>query len=72
MRVIAEELGMTQGSLYYYFRNKQEILYFCQASSLDSMLESGMSGPSPEFNRVVNERKDLVAYLERVRRATGG
>ena len=40
MRVIADELGMTQGSLYYYFRNKQEILHFCQTSSLDSLLES--------------------------------
>jgi len=30
---------MAPGNLYYYFRNKQEILYFCQDYSLDRMLE---------------------------------
>jgi AcrR family transcriptional regulator len=36
---IATALGMTKGSLYYYFRNKQEILYFCHDYSLDMLLE---------------------------------
>ena len=30
---------MTKGSLYYYFRNKQEILFFCHDYSLDMLLE---------------------------------
>jgi TetR/AcrR family transcriptional regulator len=30
---------MTKGSLYYYFKNKEEILYFCHDYSLDILLE---------------------------------
>ncbi len=36
---IARALHMTKGSLYYYFRNKEEILYFCHDYSLDLLLE---------------------------------
>ena len=38
VRDIARRLGMAPGNLYYYFRNKQEILYFCQDHSLDVLL----------------------------------
>lgn len=38
VRDIARLTGMTPGNLYYYFRNKQEILYFCQDYSLDVLL----------------------------------
>ncbi|HEV8121065.1 MAG TPA: TetR/AcrR family transcriptional regulator [Candidatus Polarisedimenticolia bacterium] len=38
VRDIARRTGMTPGNLYYYFRNKQEILYFCQDASLDVLL----------------------------------
>ena len=38
MQDITAALGMTKGSVYYYFRNKQEILYFCQDHSLDRMI----------------------------------
>jgi TetR/AcrR family transcriptional regulator len=30
---------MTKGSLYYYFRNKEEILFFCHDYSLDILLD---------------------------------
>jgi len=36
---IATKLLMTKGSLYYYFKNKEEILYFCQEYSLDRLWE---------------------------------
>ena len=36
---IARALRLTKGSLYYYFENKQEILYFCHDYSLDILLE---------------------------------
>lgn len=36
---IAKKLLMTKGSLYYYFKNKEEILYFCQDYSLDRLWE---------------------------------
>lgn len=41
MREIARALGVTTGVLYYHFRSKHEILYFCQDYSLDRMLEEG-------------------------------
>ncbi len=34
MRDIATELGMHVGNLYYYFRNKEELLAFCQEDAL--------------------------------------
>jgi TetR/AcrR family transcriptional regulator len=36
---IASALGMTKGNLYYYFKNKEEILYVCHDYSLDLILE---------------------------------
>ncbi|HWW92039.1 MAG TPA: TetR/AcrR family transcriptional regulator [Vicinamibacteria bacterium] len=36
---IARDLHMTKGSLYYYFKNKEEILYFCHDYSLDILLD---------------------------------
>jgi AcrR family transcriptional regulator len=36
---IAHELGMTKGNLYYYFKDKEEILYFCHDYSLDLLLD---------------------------------
>lgn len=41
MREIARTLGMAPGALYYYFRNKEEILYFCQEYSVGRLLEIG-------------------------------
>jgi TetR/AcrR family transcriptional regulator len=39
MGEIAQALRMTKGSLYYYFENKEEILFFCHDYSLDILLE---------------------------------
>jgi AcrR family transcriptional regulator len=39
MAEISRALRMTKGSLYYYFRNKEEILYFCHDYSLDILLD---------------------------------
>jgi AcrR family transcriptional regulator len=36
---IAAALRMKKGNLYYYFRNKEEILYFCHDYSLDILLD---------------------------------
>src|SRR5712692_9098425 len=35
---IAAALQMKKGNLYYYFRNKEEILYACHQYSLDQLL----------------------------------
>jgi TetR/AcrR family transcriptional regulator len=39
MGEIARALRMTKGSLYYYFKNKEEILFFCHDYSLDILLD---------------------------------
>jgi AcrR family transcriptional regulator len=36
---IASALAMTKGNLYYYFRNKEDILYACHEYSLDILLQ---------------------------------
>ena len=38
MREIAEAADLSTGNLYYYYKSKIEILYFCQDRSLDTML----------------------------------
>jgi len=39
MQEIARALGMRKGNLYYYFENKEAILFFCHDYSLDILLE---------------------------------
>jgi TetR/AcrR family transcriptional regulator len=39
MRQIADAAGISAGSLYYYFRNKEELIYFCQDRTLDALLD---------------------------------
>jgi AcrR family transcriptional regulator len=48
---IADELGMTKGSLYYYFKDKHEILYQCHmrsmAISLRALEDATANGGTP-------------------------
>jgi AcrR family transcriptional regulator len=39
MREIARAAGLSTGNLYYYFRNKQELVYACQERALDELLD---------------------------------
>ncbi len=49
---IAAALRMEKGNLYYYFRNKEEILFACHQYSLDRLIhlleEISASGESPD------------------------
>jgi AcrR family transcriptional regulator len=38
MEAIADRLGMTKGNLYYYFRNKRELLYQCHLKGTNDSL----------------------------------
>ncbi len=40
MEDIANELGITKGNLYYYFKNKQDILFHCHMRSVEISLEA--------------------------------
>lgn len=53
MEDISDALLMTKGSLYYYFKDKEEILYACHDFSLDRVLET--------TRRVVAEQKGAAA-----------
>jgi AcrR family transcriptional regulator len=56
---IAHALHMNKANLYYYFRNKEEILYFCHDYSLDLLLkilkdvEAGGSSPEEKVRKLV-------------------
>jgi len=39
MREIAEAAGLSAGNLYYYFRSKEELVYFCQVRTLDALID---------------------------------
>jgi AcrR family transcriptional regulator len=63
---IARALHMTKGNLYYYFRNKEEILYFCHDYSLDLLLEllnkAEESGAPPDEKL----RRLIVAFVHMI------
>lgn len=56
---IASALAMTKGNLYYYFRNKEEILFACHEYSLDILLRllddvaTGNRPPDEQLRRLL-------------------
>ena len=57
---IAAVLHMKKGNLYYYFRNKEEILYACHQYSLDRLLEVLDDVVSSEAS-AVDKLRQLIA-----------
>jgi AcrR family transcriptional regulator len=39
MRDIARAVGLSPANLYYYFRNKDELVYYCQEQALTQLLD---------------------------------
>ncbi|HUE88826.1 MAG TPA: TetR/AcrR family transcriptional regulator [Vicinamibacterales bacterium] len=56
---IASALDMTKGNLYYYFQNKEEILFACHDYSLDELLglmdqvRAESSGPDHKLRKLI-------------------
>jgi len=56
---IASALEMTKGNLYYYFKNKEEILFACHEYSLDLLLalmadvQADTASPDAKLRRLV-------------------
>ncbi|MDP2319941.1 MAG: TetR/AcrR family transcriptional regulator [Acidobacteriota bacterium] len=56
---IASALEMTKGNLYYYFKNKEEILFACHEYSLDLLLalmadvQADTASPEAKLRRLV-------------------
>lgn len=63
---IAQTLRMTKGSLYYYFKNKEEILYVCHDHTLDLLLrvlrdiQSEAKSPAEELRAVIAAFVELM------------
>ena len=70
MREIAAELGMHAGNLYYYFRNKAELLAFCQEQTLDRLLETaeGIRASSKPYD--IQLAQLIEAHVDQLNRTT--
>lgn len=62
MREIAAELGMTAGNLYYYFRGKEELLAFCQETTLGELLAAAERIAGLELPASEKVRRLVVAH----------
>ncbi|MYL54850.1 TetR family transcriptional regulator [Pontibacillus yanchengensis] len=56
MEEVAANLLMTKGSMYYYFKNKDDLLFQCHQMVMDLSLE--------KIEQVVNSDKDPIKKLE--------
>jgi len=63
---IARALRMNKGNLYYYFRNKEEILYFCHDYSLDLLLELLKKTESSDSPPEEKLRTLIVAFVHMI------
>ena len=60
---IASALEMTKGNLYYYFRNKEDILYACHEYSLDILLQLMRDVLEERTPADVKLRKLILAFV---------
>ena len=69
---IARALEMTKGNLYYYFRDKEEILFACHEYALDivlKMLKKVEQSPYPPEEKL---RRIIVAFIHTMIDELGG
>ena len=60
---IASALEMTKGNLYYYFRNKEDILYACHEYSLDILLQLMRAVEAEPIPADEKLRKLILAFV---------
>ena len=72
MREIAAELGMHVGNLYYYFRNKQDLLAFCQDDALSGLLERAREIRGLDLPADAKLARLIEAHVERLNAGTPG
>ena len=60
---IADELGMTKGNLYYYFKDKQDILYHCHMRSMEISLRALGRSPGKWPHAVRKPPDSFVAAI---------
>lgn len=63
MDEIAERLDMAKGNLYYYFKNKQELLFFCQDHSLDRLIAAVQEIASLDAPEDEKLRRAIVEHV---------
>jgi AcrR family transcriptional regulator len=63
---IADALHMTKGSLYYYFRNKEQILYFCHDYSLDILIDLLKEVEAESRSPEEKLRRLIVAFVHMI------
>jgi len=66
MGEISRAVGMTKGNLYYYFRNKEEILFFCHEYSLSILLTRLREVQASRARADVKLRRLIVAFIHMI------
>lgn len=63
---IASALNMTKGNLYYYFENKEEILFACHEYSLDKLLALMQDVQAEPMSPEAKLRKLVLAFVHTI------
>lgn len=63
MEEIASILLMTKGSIYYYFKNKEELLYQCHKLILDRRIEKIAEISKLDISPIEKIRKAIILHI---------
>lgn len=66
MGEIAQRLGMTKGSLYYYFSSKDDLLYQCHMRCVEVSLEALRASHALDLPADVRLKQVLVAHIRAI------